>query len=94
MTRKSPIKPTGLSLIFNCPLPFNFRYKRGLVACPLLTSEYQPPFSGGREEEIVERRGWGERERKFLSLRCLPFSHLSLPFPPETPDTQAGVLGS
>ena len=40
MKRKSPIKPTGLSLIFNCSLPFNFRYKRGLVACPRLTSEY------------------------------------------------------
>ena len=58
-------------------------------SCPRLSIS---PFSGGREEEIVERRGGGER--KFLSLRCLPFSRLSLPFPPETPDTQAGVLGS
>lgn len=58
-------------------------------SCPRLSIS---PFSGGKEEEIVERRGGGER--KFLSLRCLPFSHLSLPFPPETPDTQAGVLGS
>ena len=82
MKRKSPIKPTGLSLIFNCPLPFNFRYKRGLVACPRLTSEYQPFLRGQGRGNCREERGGGGGERKFLSLRCLPFSHLSLPISP------------
>lgn len=53
MKRKSPIKPTGLSLILaliahalgkntqtNSTKAKNFRFKRGLVACPRLTSEY------------------------------------------------------
>ena len=36
----------------------------------------------------------GEREKMFLSLRCLPFTfRFSLrPFPPETPDTQVLFL--
>ena len=75
MKRKSPIKPTGLSLIFNCPLPFNFRYKRGLVACV-------SPFSGGREEEIVERRGEVGRERgSFFPFAVSPFHIFLSPFP-------------
>lgn len=47
-----------------------------------------------RGERGGEGGGGRERERKFLSLRCIPFSHLSFPFPPETPGTQAGVMGS
>ena len=86
MKRKSPIKPTGLSLIFNCPLPFNFRYKRGLVACPRLTSEYQPFLRGQGRGNCREERGGGERERErergsFFPFAVSPFHIFLSPFP-------------
>ena len=93
MKRKSPIEPTGLSLILALiahALGKKHPKQRVQRRKIFVTNEAWwhvlvwrlsiRPFSGGREEEILEGRGG--RDRKFLSLCCLPFSHLSFPFPP------------
>ena len=44
---------------------------------------------------LEERRwGWGRRERRFLSLRSIPFWFPASLFSPETPDTQPNVTSA
>ena len=78
MKRKSPIKPTGLSLIFNCPLIFvtNEAWWHVLV---MSSSEYQPFLRGQGRGNCREERGGGRGS--FFPFAVSPFHIFLSPFP-------------